>query len=91
MELKMFVFGENDGVVTWVVAGSKEQSINIFENITGLNIADEFENSDDYVRETSPDEQMTYYHDGRNYEKDTMQNLITKYCDKPDVFATSEF
>lgn len=91
MELKMYVFGEDEGITTWVVAKNRNQAIGIFEDITGLNIADEFENLNDYAREASPDEVMTYYHDGINPEKDTMQNLIKKYCKQPDVFATSEF
>ncbi len=91
MELKMYVFGESDDVITWVVAENREQAINIFENITGDRISHEFENLEDYAREASPTEKMTYYHDGVNPEKDTMENLIKKYCTVPDVFATSEF
>ncbi len=59
MELKMYVFGESDGVVTWVVANNKEQAISIFENVSDIKVADEFENVDDYVREASPNEEMT--------------------------------
>ncbi|GGP17158.1 hypothetical protein [Oceanobacillus neutriphilus] len=89
--LKMYVFGEGDDVKTWVAAESKKQAIGIFESVTGLDIAFEFCNPNDYAREMDPNETMTYYHDGKSPEKDTMQNLINKYCDEPDIFATSEF
>ena len=87
MELKMYVFGEESGVVTWIVAKSKDQAVKIFEGMTGVEIED-LENE---VREAGPDEEMTYYHDGKTPKKNTMANLIKKYCDEPDIFATSEF
>lgn len=91
MDLKMYVFGESEDVVTWVVAKNQKQAIDIFENITGDRISHYFENLNDYVREASPKETMTYYPDGLTPEKDTMENLIKKHCKEPDVFATSEF
>lgn len=92
MDLKMYVFGEGDDVVNWVVAENKEQAIGLFEDNTGLDIAYEFDMlPGDYAREASPGEIMTYYHDGVEPEKETMQNLINKYCTKPGMFATSDF
>lgn len=91
MNLKMYVFGEDEGVVTWIAAENKEQAINIFEHITDVNIKIEVENPNEYVREASPGETMNYYHDGTTRETDTMENLINKYCTEPDIFATSEF
>lgn len=87
----MYVFGENEGVITWIVAEHEEQATSIFEYITDIKVENDCENPNEYVRETSPEETMVYYHDGRNSEENTMENLIKKYCYKPDVFATSEF
>lgn len=89
--LKMYVFGENDDVITWVAAETQGQAIDLYENITGDEIAHWFNDLNEYAREMDPNEMMTYYHDGKTPEKDTIQNLINKYCDTPDIFATSEF
>jgi hypothetical protein len=94
MDLKMYAFGE-DGVTTWICATTKEQSISIFKSICGEDCwndsVEEYENEDDFVREMDSDEQFIYYHDGKTPEKDSVGNLIKKYCTKPDMFACSEF
>lgn len=95
MELKMYVFGEDEGVIEWVCATSKEEAIRIYKSICGEEcwneITEGYGDQEDYVREMSPDEEFTYYHDGATPDKDTIANHIKKYCTKPDMFACSEF
>lgn len=98
MNLKMYVINEGEMVTDWVVAESEEQAVDIYEDITGINMYEEHRDNDcndlkDYIREMRMDETMTFYPDANleNPDKDTALNLIKKYCDKPDIFASSEF
>lgn len=91
MDLKMYQF--DGGVQTWICATNATEAINIFKSVYGSNVWSETYDcyGEHAVRELLPDHPFTYYHDGINPEKDTIQNLISKYCTKPDIFATSDF
>ncbi|MDY7043598.1 hypothetical protein RVS70_05205 [Virgibacillus sp. M23] len=91
MKLKMYEFDE--GAKTWICAESKGQAINIYITQFGNELWEEYKefNGGDEVREMDSEEHFTYYHDGFNGETDEIGKLINKYCDKPDMFATSEF
>lgn len=90
MELKMFRFG--DDPCDWIVAESKEQAIRIYKATFGEEIFEEyFGDGTGNIEEEPSDKLFTYYYDGRTPDTDTIGNLIKKYCDKPDVFACSEF
>lgn len=91
MELKMYQF--DGGVMTWVCATSEEEAVNIFKSVCGEDVWIESKEcyGEEAVREMQPDHLFTYYHDGINPERDTIKNLIDKYCTKPDVFATSDY
>lgn len=91
MELNMYEF--EGGEIIWICAESKEQAISIFKRLCGDECWEDGveQHGDDAVREMSRDEEFSYYHDGRNADKDTIGNHIRKYCTKPDVFATSSY
>ena len=91
MELNMYQF--DGGVITWICAKSVEEAINIFKSICGEDTWVESKEcyGERAVIEMNPDRLFTYYHDGVNSERDTFKNLINKYCDKPDIFATSDY
>lgn len=96
MNLKMYVINEGDLTTDWVVAESEEQAVEIYDELSGINLYEEYKDNEtndieDYIREMSMNEMMTYYPDGKNPDKDTIENIIKKYCTKPDFFATSEF
>jgi len=92
-KLKMFKF--DAGVAYWICAYNKEQAISAYKDIVDEGtFEDEVEfvgGLDQLLKECQDDDTMTYYHDGANGETDTYRNLINKYCDKPDIFACSEF
>jgi hypothetical protein len=91
MELKMYQF--DGGVMTWVCATNEKEAINIFKTACGEDVWEESKEcfGEQAVIELHPDHLFTYYHDGINPEKDTIKNIIKKYCTKPDMFATSDF
>ncbi|AYP68805.1 hypothetical protein BpsM61_00031 [Bacillus phage vB_BpsM-61] len=90
MELKMFRFG--DSPCDWIVAETKEQAIEIYKgNFGEWEFQEYFGDGTDNIEEEPTDKLFTYFHDNATPEKDTFGNLIKKYCDKPDIFATSEF
>ncbi|WP_163579092.1 hypothetical protein [Gracilibacillus saliphilus] len=96
MELKMYEFFEADMKLDWVCATSTDEAISIYSDLVGKGFIDEWleaydGNKDMFVREMSMDEKFTYYHDCITPERDTIKNLIEKYCDKPDMFATADF
>lgn len=86
MELKMYQF--DGSTVFWVCATNEHQAINIFKSFLGER-KDFF--GDKGVREMSPNEFFTYYPVEFTPETDTINNLIQKYCTKPDIFANSNF
>lgn len=88
MGLKMFRFG--DGPCDWIVAETKEQAIKIYKANFDT-FEDYFGDGSDNIEEEPMDKIFTYYHDGKTPDKDTIENHIKKYCDKPDIFACSEF
>lgn len=91
MELKMYEF--EGAVMVWVCAKNKEQAINIFQEHHGEDVWQEGVEmyGDDAVREMSGDEVFTYYHDGVDKDENTIKSHIKKYCDRPDVFAISDW
>jgi len=92
-ELKMFKF--NSDIDHWICAYTKEQAINIFKGMVGDDVYQDIVEceggEENMIEELDDNDTMTYYHDGSRSEKTTYRNLINKYCDKPDIFACSEF
>jgi len=93
-KLKMFKF-DSSGVIYWICAYNYQQAIQIYKGLVDEGtFQEEVEFSgglDQFAKECHDDDTMTYYHDSANGETDTYRNLINKYCDKPDIFACSEF
>lgn len=94
MELKMYEF--ESGVTDWICAESKEEAIEIYKSYYGEDAYTESlemhgGNIEDFITECDGEEMFIYYENGINGDKNTFNNLIKKYCEKPDHFATSEY
>ncbi|WP_121605351.1 hypothetical protein [Virgibacillus sp. Bac332] len=90
MKLKIFRFG-NDRC-DWVCHESKEKAISFYVSMCGGDCYKDLLEfwGDEAVTEEPMDKAFTFYPDEETPDKDTFDNLIKKYCDKPDFFAHSE-
>lgn len=84
MNLKMYRF-DDGGLYTWICATTEQEAISLYKK----DISEDMDGTE--MEEMKPEEEMSYYDDGVNEERETYQTLIQKYCDKPMIFATSEF
>lgn len=91
LELKMFRFGTDP--YDWIVAENVIQATNIYKDTFGEDIFYELIQweGEKAIYEEPNDKLFSFYYDGVNKDEDTIENLIKKYCKKPDIFACSEF
>lgn len=91
MGLKMFRFGTDP--YDWVVAENLNQAANIYKDTFGEDVFYELIQweGERAIEEEPLNKVFSYYYDGVHKDEDTIENLIKKYCNKPDMFASSEF